>query len=180
MNEVAAAAMTDAGLNVRKLGVFLGAEVTGVCSGRNVDLVKSLGADHVIDYTKEDFTKGDQKYDMILDNVGLGHTLSECRHALTPNGQYVLVGGGGANEQGFFGALKLPLKAMIYSKFVNQKMGMMMAQMKQTDLQWFAEQMQNGKIKAVIDRTYKLSEIQQAVAYVEQGHARGKVIITVD
>jgi len=90
------------------------------------------------------------------------------------------VGGGGASEQGFFGALKLPIKAMIYSKFVNQKMGMMMAQLKQTDLQWFAEQMQNGKIKAVIDRTYKLDEIQQAVAYVEQGHARGKVVITVE
>src|SRR5215472_11909819 len=158
----------------------MGAEVTGVCSTRNVDLVKSLGADHVIDYTKEDFTKGDQKYDVLLDNVGTTHSLSECRRVLTPHGKYVLVGGGGASEQGFFGALKLPIKAMIYSKFVNQKMGMMMAQLKQTDLQWFAEQMQNGKIKAVIDRTYKLDEIQQAVAYVEQGHARGKVVITVE
>jgi NADPH:quinone reductase-like Zn-dependent oxidoreductase len=158
----------------------MGAEVTGVCSTRNVDLVKSLGADHVIDYTKEDFTKGDPKYDVLLDNVGTTHSLSECRHVLTPNGRYVLVGGGGAAEQGFFGALKLPIKAMIYSKFVNQKMGMMMAQLKQTDLQWFAEQMQNGKLKSVIDRTYKLDEIQQAVAYVEQGHARGKVIVTMD
>src|SRR5215831_12654995 len=163
-----------------QIAKILGADVTGVCSTRNIELVQSLGADHVIDYTKEDFTKGDQKYDMILDNVGTSHSLSECRHVLTANGKYVLVGGGGATEQGFFGALSLPLKAFVYSKFVNQKMGMMMAQMKQTDLQWFAEQMQNGKIKAVIDRTYKLDQIKDAVAYVEQGHARGKVIVTVD
>jgi NADPH:quinone reductase-like Zn-dependent oxidoreductase len=157
----------------------MGAEVTGVCSTRNVDLVKSLGADHVIDYTKEDFTKSDQKYDVIIDNVA-NRTLSENRHVLTPTGRYVLIGGGSANEQGFFGAMKLPLKAFIYSKFVNQKMGMMMAELKQSDLQYFAEQMQSGKIKAVIDRTYKLDEIQKAVAYVEEGHARGKVIVTVD
>ena len=80
----------------------LGADVTGVCSTRNVDLVKSLGADHVIDYTKEDFTKGAERYDVILDNVG-NHSLSECRGVLTPNGKYVLIGGGGANEQGFLG-----------------------------------------------------------------------------
>jgi len=157
----------------------MGAEVTGVCSTRNVDLVKSLGADHVIDYTKEDFTKSDQKYDVILDNVA-NRTLSENRRVLTPNGIYVLIGGGSANEQGFFGALRLPLKALIYSKFVTQKMGMMMADLKQTDLQYFADQMQSGKIKAVIDRTYKLDEIQKAVAYVEEGHARGKVIVLVD
>jgi NADPH:quinone reductase and related Zn-dependent oxidoreductases len=162
-----------------QIAKIFGAEVTGVCSTRNIDLVKSLGADRVIDYTKEDFTKGDQKYDVIIDNVA-NRTLSENRKVLTANGIYVLIGGGSANEQGFFGALKLPLKAFIYSKFVNQKMGMMMAEMKQTDLQYFAEQMQSGKIKAVIDRTYKLDEIQKAVAYVEEGHARGKVIVTVD
>lgn len=162
-----------------QIAKLFGAEVTGVCSTRNVDLVKSLGADHVIDYTKEDFTKSDQKYDVILDNVA-NRTLSENRHVLTPNGRYVLIGGGSANEQGFFGAMKLPLKAFIYSKFVNQKMGMMMAELKQSDLQYFAEQMQAGKLKSVIDRTYKLDEIQKAVAYVEEGHARGKVIVTVD
>src|SRR5262249_22926400 len=115
----------------------------------------------------------------ILDNVA-NRTLSENRRVLTPNGIYVLIGGGSANEQGFFGALRLPLKALIYSKFVTQKMGMMMAELKQTDLQYFAEQMQSGKIKAVIDRTYKLDDIQKAVAYVEEGHARGKVIVTVE
>src|SRR5438552_746106 len=157
-----------------------GADVTGVCSSRNVDLVQSLGADHVIDYTKEDFTKGDQKYDVILDNVA-NHSLSECRRALTPNGIYVLIGGGSANEQGFFGALKLPLKALVYSKFVNQKMGMMMAQPSTQDLTLLAEMVQSGKLKTVIDRTYKsLSEVPDAIRYLEEGHARGKVVIAVE
>src|SRR5213083_1858132 len=98
-----------------------GADVTGVCSTRNLDLVQSLGADHVIDYTKEDFTKSDQRYDVILDNVA-NRSLSECRHVLTPNGRFLLIGGGGANEQGLIGPLALPLKAMVYSWFVPQKM----------------------------------------------------------
>src|SRR5712691_1465525 len=158
----------------------LGADVTGVCSTRNVDLVKSLGADHVIDYTKEDFTKSAERYDVILDNVA-NHSLSECRRALTPNGIYVLIGGGSANEQGFFGVLKLPLKALVYSKFVNQKMGMMMAQPSTQDLTLLAEMVQSGKLKTVIDRTYKsLNEVPDAIRYLEEGHARGKVIISVD
>src|SRR5216117_1339018 len=103
-----------------------GADVTGVCSTKNVDLVQSLGADQVIDYTKEDFTKNAQRYDVMLDNVG-NHSLSECRGVLTPNGKYVLIGGGGANEQGFLGGLGKALWAMVFSKFVNQQMGMMMA-----------------------------------------------------
>src|SRR5438132_7292145 len=110
-----------------------GADVTGVCSARNADLVQSLGADHVIDYTKEDFTKGDQKYDVILDNVA-NHSLSECRRALTPNGIYVMIGGGSANEQGFLGPLGKALNAALYSRFVKQKMGMMMAQPSTQDL----------------------------------------------
>src|SRR6267143_4238291 len=154
-----------------------GADVTGVCSTRNLDLVKSLGADHVIDYTKEDFTKGDQKYDAILDNVA-NRSLSECRKVLTPNGRFVLIGGGGANEQGWIGPLALPFKAMIYSWFVSQKMGMMMAETSQSDLTYLAELIQSGKLKPVIDRTYKLSETKDAMAYLEEGHARGKVVIT--
>src|SRR5438128_5575909 len=157
----------------------LGADVTGVCSTRNVDLVRSLGADHVIDYTKEDFTKTGQRYDVILDNVA-NHSLSENRKLLTPNGKYVMIGGGSANQQGWIGSLAKPLEALIMKPFVSQQMGMMMAEMKQSDLKYFADQMQNGKLKPVIDRTYKLSEIQQAIAYVEEGHARGKVIITVE
>ena len=157
-----------------------GAEVTGVCSGRNVELVQSLGADHVIDYTKEDFTKGEQKYDVILDNVA-NHSLSECRRVLTPNGTYVLIGGGGVNEQGFLGALAKALKTALFSKFVSQKMGMMMADPSNKDLSLLADMMQSGKIKPIIDRTYKsLSEVPDAIRYVEEGHARGKVIITVE
>ena len=141
--------------------------------------MKSLGADRVIDYTKEDFTKGEQKYDVILDNVA-NHSLSECRKILTPNGKYVMIGGGSANQQGWIGSMGKPLKALIMKPFVSQQMGMMMAELKQSDLSFIADLMQNGKVKPVIDRTYKLSEIQQAIAYVEEGHARGKVIITVD
>src|SRR4029077_20515127 len=158
----------------------MGAEVTGVCSTRNVVLVKSLGPDHGIDYTKEDFTKSGQKYDVIIDNVA-NRTLSENRRVLTPNGIYVLIGGGSANEQGFFGALKLPLKAYVYSKFVNPKKGMMMTQPSTQDLTLLAEMVQSGKLKTIIDRTYKsLSEVPNAIRYLEEGHARGKVVVTVE
>jgi NADPH:quinone reductase-like Zn-dependent oxidoreductase len=156
-----------------------GANVTGVCSTRNVDLVRSLGADQVIDYTKEDFTKGEQRYDVILDNV-TNHSLLECKRALTPQGKYVMIGGGGPNEQGFIGPLANPIKAMLLSPFVSQKMGMMMADANQKDLTVLADLMQTGKVKPVIDRTYKLSEVPDAIRYVEQGHARGKVVITVE
>jgi len=156
-----------------------GADVTGVCSTKNLDLVRSLGADHVIDYTKEDFTKSDQRYDVVLDNVA-NHSLREFRRILTPTGKYVMIGGGGVNEQGLIGMLARPLKAMVLSKFVGQQMGMMMAEMNQKDLTVLADMMQSGKLKAVIDRTYKLSEVPEAIRYVEEGHARGKVVITVD
>src|ERR1700757_1576802 len=157
-----------------------GAEVTGVCSTRNIELVQSLGADHVIDYTKEDFTKADQKYDVILDNVA-NHSLSECRRLLTANGIYVLIGGGGANEQGWVGALGKARNAAVYARFVKQKMGMMMAQPSTKDLTLLAEMVQAGKLKTVIDRSYKsLSEVPDAIRYLEEGHARGKVVITVD
>lgn len=163
-----------------QLAKNFGAEVTGVCSTRNVELVQSLGADHVIDYTKEDFTKGDQHYDVILDNVA-NHSLSECRRVLTPNGIYVMIGGGGVNEQGLVGALGKALKAALFSKFVSQKMGMMMADPSTKDLTFLADMMQSGKIKPVIDRTYKsLSEVPEAIRYLEEGHARGKVVITVE
>jgi NADPH:quinone reductase-like Zn-dependent oxidoreductase len=155
------------------------ADVTGVCSTRNVDLVRSLGADHVIDYTKGDFTKGDQRYDVMLDNVG-NRSLTECRRVLTPNGIYVLIGGGGANEQGLLGGLAKALNAALLSRFVSQKMGMMMADANQKDLTVLADMMQTGKLKPVIDRTYKLDQVPDAIRYLEQGHARGKVVITVD
>ena len=156
-----------------------GAEVTGVCSTRNVDLVRSLGADHVIDYTKEDFTKTTERYDVILDNVP-NHSLSECRRVLTPNGKYVLIGGGGPNDSRWIGPFVRIIKAMVLSKFVGQQMGMMMADANHNDLAVLADMMQSGKLKPVIDRTYKLSEVPAAIAYVEQGHARGKVVTTIE
>ena len=163
-----------------QLAKSFGAEVTGVCSTRNIELVQSLGADHVIDYTKEDFTKGDQKYDVILDNVA-NHSLSDCRRVLTPNGTYVMIGGGGANEQGFVGALGKALNAAVYSRFVKQKMGMMMANPSNEDLTLLGDMAQSGKLKPVIDRTYKsLTEIPDAIQYLEQGHARGKVVVSVE
>jgi NADPH:quinone reductase-like Zn-dependent oxidoreductase len=157
-----------------------GADVTGVCSTRNLDMVRSLGADHVIDYTKEDFTKGDQRYDVILDNVA-NRSLSEFRRVLNPDGRYVLIGGGGANEGRWLGpGLTQAVNAMVLSKFVSQKMGMMLGDLNQKDLTALADLMESGKVTPVIDRTYKLSELPQAIEYLEQGHARGKVVIAVD
>src|SRR5256886_1669803 len=158
-----------------------GADVTGVCSTRNVDLVQSLGADHVIDYTKEDFTKGDQRYDVILDNVA-NHSISEYRRVLTPKGKYIMIGGGsGAKDwQGLFGMMTRPFKAMLLKPFVSQEMGMMLTDPKQNDLVVLADLLQSGKVEPVIDRTYKLSDLPDAIRYLEQGHARGKVVITVE
>jgi NADPH:quinone reductase-like Zn-dependent oxidoreductase len=156
-----------------------GADVTGVCSTRNVDLVRSLGADHVIDYTKEDFAKGAERYDVILDNVP-NHSLSECRHILSPKGKYVMIGGGGPNDSRWVGPFGRVIHALVLSPFVSQEMGMMMADPSQKDLAILGDLMQSGKMKAVIDRTYKLSEVPAAIAYLEQGHARGKVVITLE
>jgi NADPH:quinone reductase-like Zn-dependent oxidoreductase len=157
-----------------------GAEVTGVCSTRNLDMVRSLGADHVIDYTKEDFTKSDQRYDVILDNVA-NHSLSEFRRVLKPNGIYVLIGGGGASENRWLGpGLTQAFKAMFLSKFVSQQMGMMLAELNQKDLTFLADLMESGKVTPVIDKRYRLSELPQAIEYLEQGHARGKVVITAE
>jgi len=159
----------------------MGAEVTGVCSTRNVDLVKSLGADHVIDYTKEDFTKGDQHYDVLFDNVQ-NHTFSERRRALTANGICVNVGLGGAGWREDTGLHMLrAFTTPLMSKFTSQKFKFFIAQLNHDDLAYLAALMQSGKMKPVIDRTYKsLSETPQALAYLEQGHARGKVVIAVE
>lgn len=156
-----------------------GADVTGICSTKNLDMVRSLGADHVIDYTKEDFTKGAERYDVIIDNVG-NHSLLDCRRALKPHGIYVMIGGGSANDQGLIGPLINPLKAMLLSPFVSQKMGMFLAELNHDDLAFLADLMQSGKMKPVIDRSYKLNDLPDAIRYLEQGHARGKVVITVD
>ena len=159
----------------------MGAEVTGVCSTRNLDLVRSIGADHVIDYTKEDFTKGDQRYDVIFDNVQ-NHTFSERRRVLTPNGMCVLAGIGGAGwHEDTWSHMARSFTTPFMSKFTSQKFKFFIAELNHNDLTYLADLMQSGKMKPVIDRTYKsLTETPQALAYLEQGHARGKVVITVE
>ncbi len=157
----------------------LGAEVTGVCSGRNLELVRSLGADQVIDYTKEDFTQSAARYDLILDCVGT-QPLSGFRRALKANGRCVLIGGGGPNEGRWVGPMARPVKALLLSPFVSQKLGMFVADVDQDQLSKLADLVTSGKVKPVIDRRYKLNEAPAAMRYLEEGHARGKVIITVD
>jgi NADPH:quinone reductase-like Zn-dependent oxidoreductase len=153
-----------------------GAEVTGVCSTRNVELVRSLGADRVIDYTREDFTKSGQRYDLILDNVG-NHSLLECRRALNPRGRYVIVGGPSGR---WLDPMPRALEAFVLSRFVSQDMGMFLAELNKADLNLLRDLMQAGKVRPVVDRRYRLSEVPAAIGYLEQGHARGKVVITLD
>jgi NADPH:quinone reductase-like Zn-dependent oxidoreductase len=157
----------------------LGAHVTGVCSTRNLEMVRSLGADQVIDYTTQDFTTLPQQYDVVLDNVGT-RPLGDFRRVLKPDGKLVMIGGGGIQEQGVIGPMIRPLKAMLLSPFVSQEMGMMMADIDKNDLTILADLMQSGKVTPVIDRHYKLSEVPEAIRYLEQGHARGKVIIALE
>jgi NADPH:quinone reductase-like Zn-dependent oxidoreductase len=158
----------------------LGAEVTGVCSTGKVDLVRSIGADHVIDYTKEDFTKGDQRYDVIFDNVQ-NHSFSDRRRVLTPNGICVLAGIGGAGlHPETWGRIVGGFKADLLSLFVRQKFVRYVTKLDKEDLKVLSDLMQTGKMTPVIDRTYKLSETAEAMRYFEEGHARGKVVITIE
>src|SRR5438093_159068 len=155
-----------------------GAEVTGVCSTGNVDLVKSLGADHVIDYTKEDYTKGEQRYDIIYDLVG-NHSFSERRQILPPNGICVLAGMGGAGvHPESWGRLRANLASAFRSNFTSQKFVTYIAKLTKDDLNVLRDLMESGKVAPVIDRTYKMSETQTAVRYLEEGHAHGKIVIT--
>lgn len=156
-----------------------GAEVTGVCSTRNVEMVRSLGADHVIDYTKEDYARSGEHYDVILDNVG-NRSLSDNRQVLNPEGKYVLIGGGGPDAGPWIGLFVGPIKALVLSQFVSQDMGMFVAELNKEDLTILAELMQAGKVTPVIDRRYKLSETAEALRYLEKGHARGKVVIDLE
>ncbi len=157
-----------------------GAEVTAVCSTGKVDLVRSIGADHVIDYTKEDFTKGDQRYDVIFDNVN-NHSFSDRRRVLTPNGICVVAGIGGAGlHPEAWGRIAGIFKADLLSRFVRQKFVRYGTTTNKEDLKLLSDLMQTGKLTPVIDRTYKLSETAEAMRYFEEGHARGKVVITVE
>jgi len=162
-----------------QIAKWLGAHVTGVCSTRNIDMVRSLGADEVIDYTKDDFTRGERRYDIILDNVG-NRGLLECRRVLAPRGIYVLIGGGKSGEQGLLGPLWGPVKTFLLSPFVSQEMGLFMADLNQDDLAILGDLMQSGKVTPVIDKRYAFRELPEAIRYLEEGHARGKVVVTLD
>jgi NADPH:quinone reductase-like Zn-dependent oxidoreductase len=153
----------------------LGGDVTGVCSTSNVDMVRSIGADHVVDYTREDFARSDRRYDLVLDLVA-NRSLSDLRRALTPEGTLLLSGGGGGR---LLGPLALMLRARVRSRFVDQRLLSFLAQLRKEDLVALTELVEAGKITPVIDRTYPLSEAPEAIRYLEAGHARGKVVITV-
>jgi NADPH:quinone reductase-like Zn-dependent oxidoreductase len=156
-----------------------GADVTGVCSTRNVDMVRSIGADHVIDYTKEDFTLSGQRYDLIFDNVS-NHSFSERRCVLNSNGICVPVGIGGAgSHEGQWARLGGLLTALVGSWFVSQKFVTFIARISKEDLTILRELMATGKVTPVIDKRYRLSEVREAMRYLEEGHARGKVVITI-
>jgi NADPH:quinone reductase-like Zn-dependent oxidoreductase len=148
----------------------LGAEVTGVCSTRNVEMVRSIGADHVVDYTQEDFTQSGRRYDLILDNVA-NHSFSDLRRALTPQGKIIPNSG--------HGGMGYVIKAFLLSLFMRQQGSMYLASSNNEDLVVLKEFIEAGKITPVIDRTYPLSDTPEAFRYLEESHARGKVVITV-
>jgi NADPH:quinone reductase-like Zn-dependent oxidoreductase len=153
----------------------MGAEVTGVCSTRNVDMVRSLGADHVIDYTQTDSTKSDERYDVIVDNVG-NHSVSANRNMLVADGRMVIVGG---PKGDWLGPLVRPISAMLMAPFVDQQLGMFISHFNQDDLQTLADLMASGELAPVVDREYALAQTADAIRYLEEGRARGKVVITV-
>jgi len=152
------------------------AEVTGVCSSRNAEMVRSIGADHVIDYKSEDYTEGGQKYDLIVDMVG-NHSPLANRSVLKPDGHLVIVGG---PKGDWLGPIMSVLKAIVVSPFVDQDLGMFVAELHAEDLAVIADLMHAGKVTPVIDRSYTLSEVRDAIRYSEDGHARGKIIIDLE
>jgi len=156
----------------------LGGEVTGVCSTRNVELVRSIGADRVIDYTREDFTSNGKQYDVIFDLVA-NHSFAEHRRALTPKGIYIGAGMIGLSGS-TFGLLSRLIPELVRWRFVSQKSVSLMAKLDTNDLNVLGALIAEGKVKPVIDRRYRLSEVPDAVSYLEEGHARGKVIIEID
>ena len=159
-----------------QIATWLGAQVTGVCSTGNLELVRSIGADHVIDYTTEDFTDGRVRYDVILDNVG-NRPLGRLRQALTPTGTLVLNAGGSPGR--VFGAVGSVLRAVVVNGLVRQRLRPLMAKQKREDLLTLTGLIEDGTLTPVLDRSYPLADAAEALRHVEHGHARGKVIITV-
>jgi NADPH:quinone reductase-like Zn-dependent oxidoreductase len=152
-----------------------GAYVTGVCSTRNVDMVRLIGADRVIDYTQEDFTNSGQRYDLIFDSVG-NHSLLACRRVLNPKGTYIAVGG--PSSRWMIGPLTSAITAPVLSRLVDRKFVTFIAKGSKEDLTVMHELMEARKVTPVIDKRYRLSEVPEAIRYLEEGHARGKVVIT--
>ena len=154
----------------------MGAVVTGVCSTRNVAMVSALGADHVIDYKKENYIEGGKKYDVVIDMVG-NHSLLSHEDVLTPDGRFVIVGGSSGN---WLGPLIRPIGAKLIAPFVDQEFFMIMAILAKSDMEALAELMNSGQLTPVLDKRFKLSETADAITYSETGRARGKIIIEVD
>ena len=152
-----------------------GAEVTGVCSASKTELVRSVGADHVIDYSREDFADGRNRYDVILDIAG-NRSLSELRRALTPRGTLVIVGG---EDAGNWLGVRRQLRAAALSPFVRQKLGFFISKERRQDLEELRRLLEAGTIRPVVDRTFALEEVPAAIRYLRDGHARGKVVITI-
>ncbi len=159
-----------------QIAKVFGAHVTGVCSTRNLELVRSLGADHVIDYTQEDFTQSGQKYDLIFQLAGT-RSPSHCRRALTSKGRLVL--SSGDSDGRWIGPIDRLIKAAALSPFVSQTLSSLNTKRSKKDLPYLTELIEAGKVTPVIDRTHSLGEVPEALRYLEQGHARGKVVITV-
>ena len=159
-----------------QIAAALGAEVTGVCSTRNAGLVRSIGAAHVIDYTTADFTGGRTRYDVILDNVS-SLPLSRLRGALTPNGTLVLNGGGSPGH--VFGPVAGIARAVVANAFVSQRLRPLPSQQNREELLAVTGLIEDGKLTPVVDRTYPLADTAEGLRYVEQGHARGKAVVTV-
>jgi len=175
------AAAGDVGTFAVQIAKAFGADVTGVCSTRNVDMVRSIGADQVIDYTREDFTRsGGQHYDIIFDGF-VNHSLSACKRILKPKGIYIIVGGpSDPSDPWMFRVMAVPIKGFVLSRFASQKFVTFIARSIKEDLALMRELLETGKVTPVIDRRYGLSEVPEALRYLEEGHARGKVVITLD
>jgi NADPH:quinone reductase-like Zn-dependent oxidoreductase len=154
----------------------LGAEVTGVCSTKNVEMVRSLGADHVIDYSEHDFAADDRRYDVMLDNVG-NRSLSDCRRVLTRKGTYVILGGPKTGR--WLGPVKRLVAAKVWFMFAGQRSVTFLAKENKRELLALCELIESGQVRSVIDRRYALRDVADAVRYLAEGHASGKVIITV-
>ena len=161
-----------------QIAKWFGANVTGVCSTRNVEMVRSIGADRVIDYTQEDFTRSGQRYDLIFDLVG-NHSFSACRRVLNPKGTFIAAGVLGLGGT-MIALLAFSITGLVLSLFVGQRFVMSVARLSKEDLSIMGELMATGKVTPVIDRRHRLIEVPEAIRYLEERHAQGKVVITLE